>query len=66
MFSRKLVAVLAALALGGAAIACDDNAEDHMDEAAEEIEEGDMEDASESMEDAREDLQQGDTTELLN
>lgn len=66
MIGKKLAAVLTALAIGGAAVACDDNAEDHLDEAAEEAAEGDMENAAESMEDAQEDLQQGDTTELLN
>lgn len=66
MYSRRLMAIFAALALGGAVVACDDNAEDHMEEAREEMSEGDLEDASESMEDAREDLEQGDTTELLN
>ena len=66
MIGKKLAAVLTAIVIGGAAVACDDNAEDHLDEAAEEQAEGDFDDAGESMEDAREDLQQGDTTELLN
>ena len=66
MIAKRMVAVLTALVLGGAAVACDDNAEDHLDEAHEEAAEGDMENAGESMEDAREDLGQGDTTELLN
>lgn len=66
MIAKRLAAVLTALVIGGAAVACEDNAEDHTDEAVEEMQEGDYEDAAESMEDAREDLEQGDTTELLN
>jgi cellobiose-specific phosphotransferase system component IIA len=66
MIAKRLAAVLTALVIGGAAVACDDNAEDHADEAVEEMQEGDYENAAESMEDAREDLEQGDTTELLN
>ena len=66
MIGKKIAAVLTALVIGAAGVACDDNAEDHLDEAREEAAEGDMENAGESMEDAREDLQQGDTTELLN
>lgn len=66
MFGKKLAAVLTAVVLAGGTVACDDNAEDHLDEAAEEQAEGDTENAAESMEDAQEDLQQGDTTELVN
>jgi hypothetical protein len=64
--SKKLLALLAALAISGTAAACDDNAEDHAQEAAEEARSGDMENAAESREDAREDLAQGDTTEGIN
>jgi hypothetical protein len=66
MFGKKLAAVLTAGVLAVGAVACDDNAADHQDEAVEELQEGDTEDAAESMEDANQDLQQGDTTELLN
>ena len=66
MIGKRIAAVLTAIVLAGSAAACDDNAEDHQDEAIEELQEGDMEDAGESMEDAREDAAQGDTTELLN
>lgn len=66
MFGRKLAALMAAGVLAVGAVACDDNAQDHQDEAIEEMQEGDTEDALESREDAGEDLQQGDTTELLN
>lgn len=66
MIGKRIAAVLTAIVLAGSAAACDDNAEDHTDEAIEEMREGDVEDAGESMEDAREDLEQGDTTELLN
>lgn len=66
MIAKRLAAVLTAVVLGAAAVACDDNAEDHQEEAIEEMGEGDLENASESMEDANEDLMQGDTTELLN
>ena len=66
MFGKKLAALLAAGVLAMGAVACDDNAQDHQDEAVEEMQEGDTEDALESREDASEDLQQGDTTELLN
>ncbi|HUF11741.1 MAG TPA: hypothetical protein VMN78_01410 [Longimicrobiales bacterium] len=66
MIGKRIAAVLTAIVLAGSAAACDDNAEDHADEAIEAMREGDVEDAAESMEDAREDLEQGDTTELLN
>ena len=66
MFGKKLTALMAAAILAGGTVACDDNAQDHQEEAVEELQEGDTEDAAESMEDAQEDLQQGDTTELLN
>ena len=66
MIGKKLTALLTAAVLAGGVVACDDNAEDHQDEAIEEMQEGDTENAAESMEDAQEDLQQGDTTELLN
>ena len=66
MFGRKLAALMAAGVLAVGAVACDDNAQDHQEEAIEEMQEGDTENAAESMEDAREDAAQGDTTELLN
>ena len=64
--SKRLLALLAALAISGTAAACDDNAEDHARETVEEAREGDPENAAESRQDAREDLAQGDTTELIN
>ena len=64
--SKRLLALLAALAISGTAVACDDNAEDHAAEATEEAREGDAENAAESREDAREDLAQGDTTDGIN
>jgi cellobiose-specific phosphotransferase system component IIA len=66
MIGKKLAALLTAAVLVGGVAACDDNAQDHQEEAIEEMQEGDTENAAESMEDAQEDLQQGDTTELLN
>ncbi|HEV2736492.1 MAG TPA: hypothetical protein VGV85_16720 [Longimicrobiaceae bacterium] len=64
--SKRLLALLAALAISTTAVACDDNAEDHAAEATEETREGDTENAAESREDAREDLAQGDTTDGIN
>ncbi|HEU0077019.1 MAG TPA: hypothetical protein VFQ76_05175 [Longimicrobiaceae bacterium] len=64
--SKRLLALLAALAISTTAAACDDNAEDHAQEAAQEAREGDTENAAESAEDAREALAQGDTTEGIN
>lgn len=66
MLSKRLLSMLFALALTGGVAACADNAEDHLEEATEEAQEGDMEEAREEAAEAREDLQQGDTTELLN
>ena len=66
MIGKKLATMLTVAFLSVGVAACDDNAEDHLDEAAEEQAEGDTENAAESMEDAQEDLQQGDTTELVN
>ena len=66
MFGKKLAALMTAGVIAVGAVACDDNAADHQEEAVEELQEGDAENAAESMEDAREDLEQGDTTELLN
>ena len=66
MIGKQLAAMMTAAVLTVGVSACDDNAEDHLDEAAAEQAEGDYENAAESMEDAQEDLQQGDTTELMN
>lgn len=65
LFSKAPITLFSALMIASAA-GCADNAEDHMEEAQEEMREGDMDDAREEMGEAREDLEQGDTTELLN
>lgn len=57
LFSALMIA-----SVGG----CADNAEDNMQEAQEEMQEGDMDDAMEEMEEMQENLEEGDTTELLN
>jgi hypothetical protein len=59
-----LAALLAVLSLGAAA--CNDNAEDHNNEAAEEARSGDTEEAAEEKSEARQDSAQGDNTEGLN
>ena len=66
MFGKRLLVALSVMMIGGTAVACADNAEDHLEEAADEAQEGDTEDAAEEMQEAQQDLQQGDTTELIN
>ncbi|HEY0023020.1 MAG TPA: hypothetical protein VGB24_08920 [Longimicrobium sp.] len=59
-----MAALLAVLSLG--ATACNDNAEDHNNEAAEEARSGDTEEAAEEKAEARQDSAQGDHTDGLN
>ena len=59
-----MAALLAVLSHGAAA--CNDNAEDHNNEAAEEARSGDTEEAAEEKAEARQDSAQGDHTDGLN
>lgn len=64
--SKRLLALLAAFLFAGTGVACTDNAEDNLNEAAEEQAEGDFEEAQEEMQEAERNLAEGDTTEGLN
>lgn len=65
MTKRFWALLLGALLVTGTA-ACNDNAEDHNDEAAEEARSGDMEEAAEERSEAVQDSAQGDNTEGVN
>lgn len=65
MTKRFFALLLGAMLVTGAA-ACNDNAEDHNNEAAEEARSGDMEEAAEEKAEAQRDSAQGDHTEGLN
>ena len=65
MTKRFWALLLAGLMAGGTA-ACNDNAEDHNDEAVEEARSGDTEEAAEENAEARQDSAQGDNTEGVN
>jgi hypothetical protein len=62
MTKRFWILLMAALMAGGTA-ACNDNAEDHTREAAEEARSGDTEEAAEESAEAKQDSAQGDLTE---
>lgn len=65
MTKRFWALMLGALLVTGTA-ACNDNAEDHNNEAAEEARSGDTEEAAEEQDEARQDSAQGDNTEGVN
>ena len=65
MTKRFWALLLGALLATGTA-ACNDNAEDHNNEAAEEARSGDTEEAAEESAEARQDSAQGDNTEGVN
>ena len=65
MTKRFFALLLGAMLVTGAA-ACNDNAEDHNNEAAEEARSGDMEEAAEEKAEAQRDSGQGDNTEGVN
>jgi ribosomal protein L12E/L44/L45/RPP1/RPP2 len=62
MTKRFWILLMAAVMATGAA-ACNDNAEDHTNEAAEEARSGDTEEAAEESAEAKQDSAQGDLTE---
>jgi len=64
--TKRLFALMLGLVLATGASACNDNAEDHNNEAAEEARSGDTEEAAEEKAEARQDSAQGDNTEGLN
>ena len=64
--TKRLWAVMLATLLATGAAACNDNAEDHNREAAEEARSGDMEEAAEEKAEAQRDSAQGDHTEGVN
>jgi hypothetical protein len=64
--TKRILALLLALGLTTGAAACNDNAEDHNNEAAEEARSGDTEEAAEENAEARQDSAQGDNTEGVN
>ena len=61
--TKRFWALMLALALTTGAAACNDNAEDHNREAAEEARSGDTEEAAEEQAEAQRDSAQGDNTE---
>lgn len=61
--TKRFWALLLAGLLAGGTAACNDNAEDHTNEAAEEARSGDTEEAAEESAEARTDSAQGDLTE---
>lgn len=64
--TKRLFALMLGLVLTTGMAACNDNAEDHNNEAAEEARSGDMEEAAEEKAEAKQDSAQGDNTEGLN
>jgi hypothetical protein len=65
--TKRLAFLMLALAFAVVPVAaCNDNAEDHSEEAGEEAASGDTEEAREETREMNEDLEQGDTTELAN
>lgn len=64
--TKRFFALLLGLMLAAGASACNDNAEDHNNEAAEEARSGDTEEAAEEKAEARQDSAQGDNTEGIN
>lgn len=65
--NRRIARVMLVLACAIVpAAACNDNAEDHAEEAREEAQSGDAEEAREEAGETERDLEQGDTTELRN
>jgi hypothetical protein len=64
--TKRFWALLLAGLLAGGTAACNDNAEDHNREAAEEARSGDTEEAAEESAEARQDSAQGDNTDGLN
>jgi hypothetical protein len=61
--TKRLFALMLGLGLATGVAACNDNAEDHTNEAAEEARSGDTEEAAEEQAEARQDSAQGDMTE---
>ena len=61
--TKRLFALMLGLGLATGLVACNDNAEDHNTEAAEEARSGDMEEAAEEKAEAQRDSAQGDNTE---
>ena len=61
--TKRLFALMLGLVLTTGMAACNDNAEDHNNEAAEEARSGDTEEAAEEKAEARQDSAQGDHTE---
>jgi hypothetical protein len=61
--TKRFWTLLLSAVLAGGATACNDNAEDHTQEAAEEARSGDTEEAAEESAEARRDSAQGDLTE---
>ena len=64
--TKRLFALMLGLGLATGLAACNDNAEDHNREAAEEARSGDMEEAAEEKAEAQRDSAQGDNTEGVN
>jgi hypothetical protein len=61
--TKRFLALMLGLVLATGAAACNDNAEDHNREAAEEARSGDTEEAAEEQAEAQRDSAQGDHTE---
>ena len=64
--TKRFFALMLGLGLATGFAACNDNAEDHNNEAAEEARSGDTEEAAEEKAEAQRDSAQGDNTEGVN